>query len=348
MGALGWRIYAPLAIIVAGVLIWMLGPVLMPFLLAVGITYAFNPWIVRLERRSGNRLLAVGVVFAFVGLLLVALGLALFPLLYETLTGYVQQAPAFVRKAELTFIEWGLIEARTEDAKVGDWIRANMDKLPNAIEPIMRVVGTVQQSISTLMMLIMLVPVVTFYLMKDWPRILDQMHALVPRDSEPTVMKLVKESDTVLGSFIRGQCMVVFVQMLLFCIGLSLIGVQFALLIGFVVGLLCFIPYLGFVVGITVSSIAAYVTHGELMPIVWVAVLFLVSQALETMVLIPKLLGEQVGLHPVAVLFAVLAGGQLFGFAGVLLAVPATAVLAVFVRHAHERYIESDYYHGGH
>jgi predicted PurR-regulated permease PerM len=173
----------------------------------------------------------------------------------------------------------------------------------------------------------------------------ERLHLMVPRPLEPTVTQLVRESDAVLGSFLRGQMSVVFALAAMYATGLSLAGLKFGMLIGIVAGLVSFVPYLGPVVGIGGGLISAIVSGGD----IWVNValvlgVFMIGQMIESFFLTPKLVGDSIGLHPVAVVFAVLAGGQLFGFFGVLLALPASAVILVVLRHAHERYLASNLY----
>jgi predicted PurR-regulated permease PerM len=147
-----------------------------------------------------------------------------------------------------------------------------------------------------------------------------------------------------LAAFIRGQLMVMFALATIYTVGLSFIGLELALLLGVIAGIVSFVPYLGLIVGISLAGAAAFLQFNEWLPVIWVAVVFGVAQAIEGMVLTPRFVGERIGLHPVAVIFAVLAGGQLFGFTGVLLALPVAAVIMVLLRHAHQRYLDSELY----
>jgi len=171
-----------------------------------------------------------------------------------------------------------------------------------------------------------------------------KVHALIPRKNEKTIVMITKESDEVLGAFLRGQMLVMFVLAVIYSIGLMLIGLDTALLIGMLSGMVSFVPYLGFIIGIVVASVAALMQFQEFMPLIYVALVFLTGQMLEGMLLTPWLVGDKIGLHPVAVIFSVLAGGQLFGFVGVLLALPIAAIIAVVLRHVYERYTNSELY----
>ncbi len=190
----------------------------------------------------------------------------------------------------------------------------------------------------------LLMLVVTFYLLRDWDYLMAKIHALLPRKNEKIIVILAKESDEVLGAFFRGQMLVMLALSAVYTIGLTLVGLDTALLIGVLAGLVSFVPYLGFIVGIVIASIAVLMQFQEIMPLFYVAIVFITGQMLEGMLLTPWLVGEKIGLHPVAVIFSVLAGGQLFGFVGVLLALPVAAVIAVLLRHVLARYTESELY----
>jgi predicted PurR-regulated permease PerM len=189
-----------------------------------------------------------------------------------------------------------------------------------------------------------LVPVVTFYLLRDWDELVGHIKSLIPRKYFDDVITLTRNSDEVLGAFLRGQITVMFCLGVIYSLGLWLVGIDLSLLIGMTAGAVSFVPYLGFIVGIVLAGIAAFLQFQEFLPLLWVALVFGVGQALEGMVLTPMLVGDKIGLHPVAVIFAVLAGGQLFGFFGVLLALPVAAVIMVLLRYTHERYMNSELY----
>jgi predicted PurR-regulated permease PerM len=194
---------------------------------------------------------------------------------------------------------------------------------------------------------LLLIPVVTFYFLRDWDGMIVRVRELLPRNIEPRVMELARQSDEVLSAFLRGQLAVMLALGLIYSIGLWLAGLKLAFLIGMSAGLLSFVPYLGGVLGVGGAVIAALVEHRDLIHVVYVLIVFGFGQTMEGFVLTPWLVGDRIGLHPVAVIFAILAGGQLFGFLGVLLALPATAVLMVILRHVHERYVQSELYREG-
>jgi predicted PurR-regulated permease PerM len=184
-----------------------------------------------------------------------------------------------------------------------------------------------------------LIPIITFYLLRDWDVIMVHLGALVPESQRDTIFRLARESDDVLGAFLRGQLLVMLALAVMYSLGLSFVGLKFAIAIGVVAGLVSFVPYLGFVFGIGIAGMTVVLEPDPLWRLVGVIATFSVAQFIEGSVLTPKLVGDKIGLHPVLVIFAVAAGGQLFGFFGILLALPAAAVLSVLVRFAYDRYL---------
>ncbi|HKL62406.1 MAG TPA: AI-2E family transporter, partial [Woeseiaceae bacterium] len=192
-----------------------------------------------------------------------------------------------------------------------------------------------------------LVPILTFYLLRDWDEIMARLGSLVPASRRDTVFRLFRETDEALGSFLRGQLLVMAGLAFIYTAGLMLLGLQFALAIGVVSGLVSFVPYLGFIFGIALAGLTAVNEPNALLMLLGVVVVFSVGQFIEGSVLTPKLVGDRIGLHPVVVIFAVMAFGQLFGFFGVLLALPAAAVLSVLARFAYRSYVAEDARPGG-
>jgi len=191
-----------------------------------------------------------------------------------------------------------------------------------------------------------LVPFLTFYFLRDWDLLKERVAALVPRDHIGTVSRLAKESDQVLGAFLRGQFSVMVVLGVLYAVGLWAVGLDLGLLIGFIAGLVSFVPYLGPATGVILGVLAALVQYGDWAHVALVLGVFGIGQTIESYVLTPRMVGDKIGLHPVAVVFAIMAGGQLFGFLGVLLALPVAAIANVLLRYAHERYKHSRLYAG--
>jgi len=191
---------------------------------------------------------------------------------------------------------------------------------------------------------LILIPVLTFYLLRDWDDLVARFRELLPRKHADKIIKISGECDDMLAGFLRGQLMVMLALSIMYCIGLTFIGLDLALLIGVIAGIVSFVPYLGLFIGILLAGLAAYLQFQEWLPILWVVLIFGFAQTVEGMFLTPRFVGERIGLHPVAVIFAVMAGGTLFGFVGVLLALPVAAVVMVLLRHAHHRYLNSHLY----
>ena len=185
-----------------------------------------------------------------------------------------------------------------------------------------------------------LVPILTFYMLRDWDSIMAHLSALLPEQQRDTIVGLARESDEVLGGFLRGQLLVMFALAVIYSVGLGLVGLKFAVAIGVVSGLVSFVPYLGFIFGMGLATLTVALEPEPLWQLVGVVATFSIAQVIEGSILTPKLVGDRIGLHPVLIIFAVAAGGQLFGFFGVLLALPAAAVLSVLVRFAYHRYLK--------
>jgi predicted PurR-regulated permease PerM len=329
-------------------LLYLLSPILTPFVIGAGLAYLGDPLVDRLERARFSRTGGVCVVFIVIFGLAITVALVLIPMLQEQVLVFLHSLPEWLRwLQDVGLPKLGLsLPAGT---------RLDADGIRRALTEHWAGVGGVAavawQKISasggallTAAIDAMLVPIVTFYLLRDWDLLVARIDSLIPRRALPKVRELARESDQVLAAFIRGQLSVMAALAVFYSIGLSIAGLHLALLIGLLAGLVSFVPYLGFITGIVTAGIAMVVQTQALLPLVWIALVFGIGQILEGMVLTPLLVGHHIGLHPVAVIFAVLAGGELFGFAGVLLALPAAAVIAVLMRHATARWLQSEAY----
>jgi predicted PurR-regulated permease PerM len=331
---------------------YVLQPILSPFVLGILIGYLGDPMVDKLERHGCNRTAGVVIVFlVFTAMIAVAVLLAA-PLL-------VRQLDLLVQKVPLVY-QW-LVDV------VGPWLQQRfnlpMDQLPRVDwsnrladnwESLGKVTAAALKKLtgsgaSVLLWLtnLALVPVVAFYLMRDWDRLKGKALNLFPVAWQDQVAALVAEADEVVGAFLRGQFLVMCSLAIIYGTGLWLIGVQLALVLGLIAGMASLVPYLGFIVGIVISGIVAWAQYQEFGILLWVGLVFGVGQAIESMVLTPLLVGDRIGLHPVAVIFVLMAGGQVAGFVGVVMALPVAAVVMVFVRHAVSHYRSSDIYAGG-
>ena len=344
----------PLALAVAvglGLLLYLLEPILMPFVLGALAAYLGDPVVDSLERHRLNRTLGVVIVFV-VYTVVVMLALAfLMPLLLQQLDSLVNKIPQIYQWVTDVAVPWvrQRLDLPLSKLPALDW----SDQLADHWQSLGKVTAQALKKISgsgvNLLLLLAnlaLVPVVAFYLMRDWDLLMAKALNMLPLAWQDKTAYMVGEADEVVGAFIRGQLLVMCALGLIYGIGLWLIGVQLALLLGLISGLASIVPYLGFAVGIVSSCIAAYVQFGEWTVLLWVFLVFGIGQAVESMVLTPVLVGDRIGLHPVAVIFALMAGGQLAGFMGVVAALPVAAVIMVFLRHAVSHYRSTDIYGG--
>jgi len=330
------------------VLLYFLGPVLMPFVVSAGLAYVADPLVDRLQRRM-SRTLAVTLVFVVLTAVFLPILILLLPLLIDQVRQFVSHVPDYldwIQHKGLPAIGVTLppeLQLDSENLK-----RIVSENLPQAGGFARDLFGTLSRGSGAFLAFVaglLLIPVVTFYLLRDWDRLVAWVDDTLPARYRDTVRGIARESDFVLSGFLRGQLLVMISLGALYSVGLWLAGVKLALLIGIGAGLVSFVPYLGFISGLLAASIAVLAqTGGDLTGLLWVFLVFGIGQVIESMLLTPWLVGDRIGLHPVAVIFAVMAGGQLFGFTGVLLALPVAAVLAVLLRHAMARWRESDLY----
>lgn len=334
---------------IAAILFYLLSPMLTPFFVAALLAYLGDPLVDRLERKKLSRTFSVTIVFIAISLIILVFFLFLVPLLEMQIKRLGERLPSYLDWSFAMFGTYlqdqlGVDPSILEGEKLKELITTNWQQTGGLIKNVLQTVSKSGFMIVGWIGTLALIPVILFYLLRDWDNLVAYIHNLLPRAVEPTVTKLAHESDEMLGAFLRGQFMVMIALSILYWLGLTLIGLDFALLIGFIAGLVSFVPYLGLIVGITIAGIAVLFQTQDPLNLLWVLAVFVVVQVIEGSVLTPWLVGERIGLHPVAVIFAVLAGGQLFGFVGVLLALPVAAVLAVIMRHLHETYKQSNVY----
>ncbi|MEH6460536.1 AI-2E family transporter [Chitinimonas sp. JJ19] len=344
-----WTRYWPLGLGLAIlVVLYLLAPVLAPFVTAAVLAYILEPLVGRLAARGWDRSMAVGVVLAGLLLALVALVLIVVPLFVQQLSalyGYVPELLAWLRDRVAPLLSQRLgLELSLDTESIKTWLTAHGAEAGQAFKAVLPSLTSGGLAVVGLLANLVLLPVVLFYFMRDWHVLIGHVRALIPVRLQATVTGLVAEVDDVLGEFLRGQISVMLLMAVFYSLGLWLCGVKSALPIGIIAGILVFIPYLGVIVGVLLATLAAglqFQSLGGLLP-VWGV--FLMGQLLEGFVITPKLVGERIGLHPVAVIFALMAFGQLFGFVGVLLALPLAAALLVGLRHVRQQYLDSPLY----
>jgi predicted PurR-regulated permease PerM len=345
-----WQLLA--LTLLLGALLYLLAPVLTPFAVSALLAYLGDPLVDRLERRRLSRTLAVTLVFALMTLAVVVAVLLLIPMLERQILRFIEQLPRYIAWLQETMLPWleqqfGVDIERFEPANLVAMLRQHWAQAGGIAAAVLGGVSKSGMAVILWITHLVLIPVVTFYLLRDWDVMVERIRELLPRSVEPAISRLARQSDEVLGGFLRGQLSVMLALGAIYTIGLSLVGIDLALLIGMLAGLVSFIPYLGAIVGIGAGIIAALVQYGDLWHVALVVGVFAIGQTIESFALTPWLVGDRIGLHPVAVIFAILAGGQLFGFLGVLLALPVAAVVMVLLRYAHEQYTASTLYSAG-
>ncbi|CAN5419001.1 AI-2E family transporter [soil metagenome] len=337
-------------LLIGAFLIFCLRHVLSPFLVAAFLAYVSNPLVLRLMRLRLPRTLAVSLVFLLLIFIILLLILLLVPLLEQQINLFITNLPRMFAWLQQTALPWlskhfGLKELQNFD-DIKDLLATHWQQAGNVAGMVLKTVSNSSQVVFVVILYLILIPVVTFYLLRDWPKFVQSIKRLLPRNVAPLALELLQQCDQVLGAFFRGQLLVMLVLGMWYFIGLKIIGLDLALLIGVIAGLISIVPYLGFAIGLIVALIAAAVQFQDGMHVLYVLGVFLVGQIAEGMILAPLLVGDRIGLHPVAVIFAILAGGELFGFTGVLLALPAAAVIRVVLHHVHGRYLTSKLYKG--
>ncbi len=336
---LNWLIAAALT----GWLIYLLAPVLTPFVAAALLAYIGDPLADRLQRLKLPRTLAVVAVFVLTFLMLALLVLLVGPLIRTQVVALLEALPDIARQVEQVWLPniLDFFDVETgEDVGIGAFLSRYSDMAGTWGTKILVSVSKSGGALAAAVLSLFLVPILTFYMLRDWDVIVAHLGTLVPTSQRETVFRLARETDDVLSAFLRGQLLVMLALAIIYSIGLGIVGLKFAVAIGVVSGLVSFVPYLGFVFGIALASMTVVLEPNPLWQFVGVVATFAIAQALEGTVLTPKLVGDRIGLHPVIVIFAVASGGQLFGFFGILLALPAGAVLSVLVRFAFNRYLK--------
>ena len=335
--------------VVFAMLIHLLSSMLLPFVAGILIAYFLDPIVERFEAVGIPRGIASAMILSAFFLFALGFVMLLFPTLQHQvveLAGFIPGMLETVRLyAEPLLEEFiaglssdSLAEVKTSAvnfaAKGTKWITQFLGSIWSGGLALFNIIS-----------LLLITPVVAFYLLRDWDLITIKIDSWLPRDAYPSIRKNLLEIDTTLAAFVRGQASVCIALALMYSIGLTAIGLKSGLLVGLGAGLLSFIPYLGAAIGMMIGVGIAVFQFSDWLPIFIVAAIFLVGQSIESYVLTPRLVGDRVGLHPVWIIFSLMAGGSIFGFTGVLLAVPLAAVIGVLLRFSIARYLESPLYY---
>ncbi|MDM1763095.1 MULTISPECIES: chloramphenicol efflux transporter CxpE [unclassified Acinetobacter] len=331
--------------------LYLLKPVVIPFVAAFLVAYLFSPVVEKLSKIL-PRWLSIAIVFIAIGLILTWALWFVFPLVWKQLIYARDSIPAGIHWINSTFLPWvsntfnvERMELDTDQISkvVMDYVQTNYSA--DSIQAMALKIAQSGLSFISVGGTIVLIPIIAFYFLLDWNRMLVSMRNLIPRPYEQSTLKIVGECHSVLGAFVKGQFLVMILLGVVYAVGLQLVGLEVGLIIGMVAGLCSIIPYLGFGVGIIAAVIACFFQFGmDLKHLLLVLAVFGVGQLIEGYILQPFLLGDKIGLSPVAVVFAVLAGAQLAGFLGMLIALPVAAVIVVLLKHVREWYEHSALY----
>lgn len=347
------RIFILSGIVLLLWVLYLLKPVVIPFVVAFFMAYLFSPLVENLCKVGLPRWLSISIVFIGIGIALTLAVWYIIPLVWKQLIIARDSIPVGINWINSTFLPWASATFNIEEMEIDtthmssivmDYVQTNY-----SADSIQAMALRVAQSGLNFIQIggtVVLIPIIAFYFLLDWQRMLDSLHRLIPRPYEQSTLAVVKECHSVLGAFVKGQFLVMILLGVVYATGLQLIGLEVGLIIGMIAGLASIIPYLGFAVGIVAAIIATFLQFGiDWMQLVLVLVVFMIGQAVEGYILQPFLLGDKIGLSPVAVVFAVLAGAQLAGFMGMLIALPVAAVIVVLLRHLRD-YYEKSYLYG--
>ena len=334
--------------VIIGWLFYTLSPVLIPFFISAILAYIADPLADKLESWNLSRMVAVSIVFSLLVLSILLILLVLLPLLGSQFGSLLQNLPEYAELLHNAIQPWLISTILPTDLPDINTIKKVLTSYWKQVSQVVGgIVSYMTRSGSVILQWIanlIIIPVVTFYLLRDWDLLVTHFRVLLPKRYAKRIINLSLECDEMLSAFMRGQLIVMMALTIIYTIGLAMMGLELALLLGLMAGILSFVPYLGLIVGIGSAGIAAFLQFHGWMPVLTVALVFGFAQIIEGMVLTPRFVGGRIGLHPVSIIFAVLAGGQLCGFIGVLLALPAASVIMVLLRHAHQYYIDSSLY----
>ncbi|WP_374409099.1 AI-2E family transporter [Hydrogenophaga sp.] len=339
--------WAAIALAVWAVLT-VLSPVLMPFVLAAVMAYALHPLVEKLNDRRVPRWLGGGVAIALLMMVLIAVMLLIVPVITKQVPLLREQVPALLERVNEGLVPLAArfgIDLQIDVGQVREWLKelvsGHGQELLNGLLSSLRIGGS---ALAAVFGNLVLTPIVAYYLLLDWSGMVERSKRLIPPRWLPSVQSFLDETDEVLGQYLRGQLLVMGVLAVFYAVALALVGLRLAMPIGVFTGLAVFVPYLGFGLGLVMGLLAAVLQFQSVTGVAMVGAVYAVGQIAESMYVTPRLLGERIGLHPIAVIFALMAFGQLFGFVGVLIALPASAVLLVAIRRAKASYLASDLY----
>ncbi|MGR3838724.1 MAG: AI-2E family transporter [Cognatishimia sp.] len=338
--------YWGIALAIFFFVLWQLGDVALPFILGGAIAYFMDPVADRLEDLGLSRTAATATITIVAILVFVIMVLAVVPTLVSQATALFQIAPQLARDL-LDFINERFPELLNPDSAFSQTLQSIGEQIQARGGALLQSALSSAAGLVNVLVLLVVVPVVAFYLLLDWDNMVAKVDEMLPRDHAPVIRRLAKEVDTVLAGFVRGMGTVCLILGTYYAVALMLVGLQFGLVVGAIAGLITFIPYVGALVGGALAiGLGLFQFWGDWLSLGAVGVIFIVGQMIEGNYLTPKLVGSSVGLHPVWLLFALSLFGSLFGFVGMLVAVPVAAAIGVLVRYASSQYRDSRLYKG--
>lgn len=328
--------------------VYILRSVLLPFVAGIVLGYLFDPLASKFEKFGISRTLATILVFLVVILFAVPTLIMIFSVVDKQLTIFVDAAPsyisAFMKRMEPTLLELHNSFPSLEVNTLPEMIKNNLTNGMQIGGKLLKSIISNGFALMNLLSLLLITPVVAFYMLRDWNTFVKKIDNLLPRKSKNTIKEQFKQIDRALSGFIRGQLSVCLILGSYYALGLHIVGLELGLLVGFLAGIISFIPYVGSISGFLISIILASAQFGSVTKIIEVVAVFLIGQFIEGNFLTPKLVGDKIGLHPVWVMFALLAGGVLLGFLGLMIAVPVAAIIGVIIRYAISNYKKSSLY----
>lgn len=334
-------------------LLSLLGPVLMPFIVASILSYVLTPWVdklcaLRIRKFSLPRSVAATLIIVLLIAAILAMVLIMIPILQKEVPQFQDQIPRFFDKLDQMLApmlsEFGIkvrLDSNGIKALLTEQMASSGDVIGKAVLNSIRVGGT---ALLGMVANLLLIPIVLFYLLMDWHALIKRLSHFIPRRFVKQTASAVAEVDELLAQYLRGQIMVMIVLAVYYSVALSIARFDLALPVGIITGFLVFIPYLGYGLGLVLALIGAILQFDGFSGLVSVAIIYGIGQMLESFYLTPRLVGERIGLHPLTVIFALMAFGQLFGFIGILIALPASAIVSVAVKHLRVSYMNSSFY----
>ncbi len=338
--------YWGIATLVFLAVMWFLGDVILPFVLGAAIAYCLDPVADRLERMGTSRGLATGIITFFALLVFVVAALLILPMLARQAAGLVAQAPEMAANLQ-AFLTERFPDLGDSNSTIRQSLSAIGDTISSKGDELLDTVIASFSGIVNFIVLFVIVPVVAFYLLYDWDNMVAKIDGLLPRDHAPVIRQIARDIDRTMAGFVRGQGTVCLILGAFYAVALMIVGLNFGLVVGVVAGALTFIPYVGALVGGALAlGLAVFQFWGDWLWILLVAGIFQFGQFVEGNILTPRLVGQSVGLHPVWLIFALSAFGALFGFVGLLVAVPVAAAIGVMARFGIVQYRGSRLYRG--